>query len=86
MLPTPIEAGGDMPLLPFYYSQLNCRDIVPAMLISTAHVVQLYPGMQRLNNWKIPSPFASECLCLHNRFGSSRLQAEMAAYNCSNMR
>lgn len=37
-----------------YYVQLCHEGIVPVVLINIAHVVELYPGMWRLDDGKIP--------------------------------
>lgn len=48
------------PPLAICYTQSGLADIVLAELISPTHMVELYPGMQRLNKWKIPGSFTSQ--------------------------
>lgn len=47
------------PPLAIYCTHSGLADIVLAELISPTHMVELYPGMQRLNKWKIPGSFTS---------------------------
>lgn len=60
ILPSLLEGRRRFGLLVFYSTQFGLADIVLAELISPTHMVELYPGMQRLNKWKIPGSFTSQ--------------------------
>lgn len=60
ILPSLLEGRRCFCLLAFYSTQFGLADIVLAELISPTHMVELYPGMQRLNKWKIPGSFTSQ--------------------------